>query len=160
TRSGEGGKGVGTGRRQAPPRRLRRQGAGGDRREGTRKGGRTARTGGNAAAASASAGNGSRGEMKTGDRPLGMRKRVLRSRFPVHEFLLLSPLDVFDLPATMDLLRAALAEDLGAGDVTTRLTIDPATRARAEIRAKETAVVAGLPLVRKIGAAFGGKLVV
>jgi len=63
---------------------------------------------------------------------------------------------VFDLPAVDDLVRAALAEDLGGGDVTTRLTVAPQTAARAEISAKQDLVVAGVPLVRKVCAAVGG----
>jgi nicotinate-nucleotide pyrophosphorylase (carboxylating) len=65
-------------------------------------------------------------------------------------------MDVFDLPAVDALVRTALAEDLGAGDLTTRLTVAPEKRARAEIAAKEAAVVAGLPLIRKVCAAVGG----
>src|SRR5262249_38210863 len=38
----------------------------------------------------------------------------------------------------------------------TRLTVPPGTRARARIAAKEEAVVAGLPLVRRICALAGG----
>jgi nicotinate-nucleotide pyrophosphorylase (carboxylating) len=53
-------------------------------------------------------------------------------------------------------VRTALAEDLGAGDLTSRLTIAADCRARAEIAAKETAVAAGIPLVRKVYAALGG----
>jgi len=40
-------------------------------------------------------------------------------------------MDVFDLPTITTLVGAALAEDLGAGDLTTRLTIAPDRRARA-----------------------------
>jgi nicotinate-nucleotide pyrophosphorylase (carboxylating) len=64
--------------------------------------------------------------------------------------------DVFDLPAVDAVVKAALAEDLGAGDLTTRLTVPPERRARAEISAKEAAVVAGIPLIRKVCAAAGG----
>ncbi|MFH1091228.1 MAG: carboxylating nicotinate-nucleotide diphosphorylase [Pseudomonadota bacterium] len=42
------------------------------------------------------------------------------------------------------IVRLALAEDLGHGDLTTRLTVDPQTRARAEIAAKQDLVTAGL----------------
>jgi nicotinate-nucleotide pyrophosphorylase (carboxylating) len=45
------------------------------------------------------------------------------------------------------LVRAALAEDIGGGDVTSRSLIPPALRARGTIVAKESAVVAGLPVV-------------
>lgn len=65
---------------------------------------------------------------------------------------------VFDLPSTDQLIRSALAEDWGYGDVTTQLTVPPATRGRAEIRAKEQAVIAGLPLVGKICAIADGAL--
>ena len=65
-------------------------------------------------------------------------------------------MDVFDLPTVTALVSAALAEDLGAGDLTTRLTVPPDRRARAEISAKESAVIAGVPLIRKICDAAGG----
>lgn len=61
-----------------------------------------------------------------------------------------------DLPTVDALLRTALTEDLGAGDITTRLTVAPETRARAQIAAKEEAVIAGLPLVRKLCDILGG----
>ncbi|HYD48514.1 MAG TPA: carboxylating nicotinate-nucleotide diphosphorylase [Terriglobales bacterium] len=57
---------------------------------------------------------------------------------------------VFDLPSTERLLRAAFDEDLGYGDVTTRLTVPAKARARAQITAKEQAVIAGVPLVRRV----------
>jgi nicotinate-nucleotide pyrophosphorylase (carboxylating) len=63
---------------------------------------------------------------------------------------------VFDLPTVDDLVRAALTEDLGAGDLTTRLTIAPDQRARAEISAQASAVIAGMPLIRKICDIAGG----
>jgi nicotinate-nucleotide pyrophosphorylase (carboxylating) len=43
-----------------------------------------------------------------------------------------------------DLVRRALAEDVGAADITTRSTIDPAQRARAVVLAKSRCVIAGL----------------
>jgi nicotinate-nucleotide pyrophosphorylase (carboxylating) len=63
---------------------------------------------------------------------------------------------IFDLPAVNALVQAALAEDLGAGDLTTRLTVPAGRRARADISAKENAVIAGVPLIRKVCAAAGG----
>lgn len=63
---------------------------------------------------------------------------------------------LFDLPAVESLVMIALAEDLGAGDLTTRLTIAPDKTARARIAAKESAVIAGVPLVRKVCQAAGG----
>jgi len=65
-------------------------------------------------------------------------------------------MDVFDLPDVDALVRRAIGEDLGAGDLTTRLTVPRDTRARAEIAAKEGAVIAGLPLLRTVCAAAGG----
>jgi len=65
-------------------------------------------------------------------------------------------MNIADLPAVDTLLRTALTEDLGAGDITTRLTVAADTRARAQIAAKDEAVVAGLPLVRKLCDILGG----
>lgn len=54
------------------------------------------------------------------------------------------------------LLKLALAEDIGSGDLTTRLTIPRGTRARARVVARQPLVVAGLalfaPLVEALGA--------
>lgn len=69
-------------------------------------------------------------------------------------------MDTYDLPAVQELLRNALAEDIGAGDITTRLTIAAKTQARAEIRAKQAAVIAGVPLIRKICAIAATDVVV
>jgi nicotinate-nucleotide pyrophosphorylase (carboxylating) len=57
---------------------------------------------------------------------------------------------VFDLPGVEALIQSALAEDLGRGDLTTRLTVDPGAQASGEIVAKQEGVVAGLPLVERI----------
>ena len=43
-----------------------------------------------------------------------------------------------------DLVRRALAEDIGPGDVTTRATVDQSVRARAVLLAKSRCVIAGL----------------
>ena len=43
-----------------------------------------------------------------------------------------------------DLVRRALAEDIGPGDVTTRATVDPSVEARAVLLAKSRCVLAGL----------------
>jgi nicotinate-nucleotide pyrophosphorylase (carboxylating) len=53
----------------------------------------------------------------------------------------IAPLAVEDY---QDTVRAALAEDVGRGDVTTAATIDPDQRARAVLVAKTRCVVAGL----------------
>lgn len=63
---------------------------------------------------------------------------------------------VFDLPDVIALVRRALAEDLGTGDLTTRLTVPSSARARGEIVAKEQMMIAGLPLIRKVCDACGG----
>lgn len=56
-----------------------------------------------------------------------------------------APVDpVFDV----ELVRRALAEDIGRGDVTTEATVPAGTRASARIVAREAGVVAGLPLAR------------
>jgi nicotinate-nucleotide pyrophosphorylase (carboxylating) len=65
-------------------------------------------------------------------------------------------MDVFDLPVVGALLTTALAEDLGAGDLTTQLTVPPGTHARGQIAAKQTAVIAGMPLIRRLCNAAGG----
>lgn len=65
-------------------------------------------------------------------------------------------MDVCDLPSVTALINTAFGEDLGAGDLTTRLTIPPDRRARAEISAKVSAVIAGIPLIRKVCEIAGG----
>lgn len=52
----------------------------------------------------------------------------------------------FDPLFDVSLVRRALAEDLGRGDVTTEATIPPGTSASGRIVAREAGVVAGLPL--------------
>lgn len=49
-----------------------------------------------------------------------------------------------------DLVRQALAEDVGAGDITAEALIDPGEQARAAMIAKEDLVAAGLPLAEMI----------
>lgn len=51
--------------------------------------------------------------------------------------------------AYRELVRRALAEDIGTGDITTAATVDPARRARAVVLAKSPAVIAGLDIVRE-----------
>jgi nicotinate-nucleotide pyrophosphorylase (carboxylating) len=65
-------------------------------------------------------------------------------------------MDIFDLIAVDTIVRNALVEDLGKGDLTTRLTVAKDIRARAQIAAKEPTIVAGLPLLHKVCAAVGG----
>lgn len=52
----------------------------------------------------------------------------------------------FDPIFDSDLIRRALAEDIGRGDVTTQATIAAGTRRSARIVAREAGVVAGLPM--------------
>jgi len=47
-------------------------------------------------------------------------------------------------------LRAFLAEDVGAGDVTTQATVPGSARARGELVAKSECVVSGLPVARRV----------
>ena len=53
----------------------------------------------------------------------------------------------FDHPSVRRLVRLALDEDIGRGDVTTQATIDAAAEATARIVAHEPVVVAGLPII-------------
>ena len=47
-----------------------------------------------------------------------------------------------------DLIKLALAEDVGPGDITTESIVDKGKKARAEIIVKEDGIVAGLPLAQ------------
>ena len=49
-----------------------------------------------------------------------------------------------------EIVRRALAEDLGAGDVTTAATVDPALRAHGEVVAKCECVIAGLAVAQEV----------
>ena len=64
---------------------------------------------------------------------------------------------VFDLPAVRALIDAALAEDVGRGDLTTELTVPPERRATAVILAKQDGVLAGGPLMDRVVAAVGAR---
>lgn len=46
-----------------------------------------------------------------------------------------------------DLVRQALAEDVGSGDATTAVSVEPDTRAAGRIESRDNGVVAGLPLL-------------
>ncbi|PYT14084.1 MAG: nicotinate-nucleotide diphosphorylase (carboxylating), partial [Acidobacteria bacterium] len=45
-------------------------------------------------------------------------------------------------------VRAALEEDLGPGDITSRLVLDPQTTARGIVVAREPITIAGLPVAK------------
>ena len=63
---------------------------------------------------------------------------------------------MIDLPDAAEIVRVALAEDLGpAGDVTTLATVDAAATGRARVVSREDGVVAGLPLAAQVYAAVG-----
>ena len=59
-----------------------------------------------------------------------------------------------------NIVRAALAEDVGAGDITTESAIPAGALAEAHIIAKEPCVVAGLPLVEAVFAELDRNLTV
>jgi nicotinate-nucleotide pyrophosphorylase (carboxylating) len=54
------------------------------------------------------------------------------------------------VPAVDRLIRMALEEDIGPGDVTTAATIAPGTPARAQLVAKEEFVLAGIDVARRV----------
>ncbi len=60
----------------------------------------------------------------------------------------------FDPLFDSDLIRRALAEDVGRGDVTTEATIPAGVQATARIVAREAGVIAGLPLAQRVFAAL------
>ena len=53
------------------------------------------------------------------------------------------------LPDSMEVIRRALNEDIGTGDVTTQLTIDADLRANADFIARQTGIIAGTEVVRQ-----------
>jgi nicotinate-nucleotide pyrophosphorylase (carboxylating) len=54
-----------------------------------------------------------------------------------------------DGPALDGLIRRALAEDIGPGDVTTAATVPPSAAGRGELIAKQPMIVAGLAIARR-----------
>jgi nicotinate-nucleotide pyrophosphorylase (carboxylating) len=61
-----------------------------------------------------------------------------------------APMDTVDLRLINDTLLAALREDIGSGDVTSRATIPDDARAGARYTTKQELVVAGLDVVQEI----------
>lgn len=59
-------------------------------------------------------------------------------------------------PEVEELVRMALVEDIGAGDVTTRATVPPTRQALGEYRAKEELTLAGIELLPLIYGLHGG----
>lgn len=54
------------------------------------------------------------------------------------------------LPDILDVVRQALAEDIGTGDMTTLFTVPADTTARGALVAKQAGVVAGLPVAAQV----------
>jgi len=59
----------------------------------------------------------------------------------------------------LDIVRRALAEDVGTGDVTTRSTVPDSVRGHGILLAKSPLVVAGLDVARAVFTAVGGDVV-
>jgi len=59
-------------------------------------------------------------------------------------------MESIDLTLIRDSLLSALREDVGTGDITSRSTIPASARARAQYRAKQPLVVAGIPVLQEI----------
>jgi len=73
---------------------------------------------------------------------------VRRSGLPLFTF-------IFEVPGAgmheiQRLVREALREDIGLGDLTTMATIEPGTTARAELVAKEDFILAGIDVAREV----------
>src|SRR5919202_3690566 len=67
------------------------------------------------------------------------------------------PIAAPSFPASADvqaIVRLALAEDIGRGDLTTEATVPPDARAQADILQKAAGVVCGLPVVEAVFAAL------
>ena len=63
-----------------------------------------------------------------------------------------------DLKTLDDLIRRALAEDVGPGDVTTAALIDPKLRGGARLVAREGGILAGMPVIRRLLRTFDTRL--
>ena len=59
-------------------------------------------------------------------------------------------MDSIDLTLLRDTLLAALREDVGTGDITSRSTIPSAARARARFTTKQALIVAGMPIAQEV----------
>ncbi len=63
-------------------------------------------------------------------------------------------------PAPLDLIAMALAEDIGSGDKTTELLIDPQQPGRAVIIARQDLVCCGLDVVEHVVARINAEVLV
>lgn len=61
-------------------------------------------------------------------------------------------------PALDDLVCRSLEEDVGPGDASTAVTVDPDRRGRAVIRARQPGVVAGLPILDALFGKFDSRV--
>lgn len=59
-------------------------------------------------------------------------------------------------PMLERIIRWAIEEDLGAGDVTTDAIVEPSARGKAVLIAKEDLILAGMPVFKKVFLAFDG----
>ncbi|NQT86166.1 carboxylating nicotinate-nucleotide diphosphorylase [bacterium] len=57
---------------------------------------------------------------------------------------------ILEWPEVASLLDAALAEDIGSGDLTSQALMPPGTQAHGAFRAKEAGTLAGLPLIAAV----------
>ena len=57
---------------------------------------------------------------------------------------------MLNLVAVRKIVTRALAEDIGAGDITTALTVPPSSTSRAQIVARESGVIAGMPVAEMV----------
>ena len=67
-------------------------------------------------------------------------------------------MDILVTPQVEQLIRSALEEDIGLGDITTLSTVTPEARGKGLFRAKRDAVVAGLVLIEKIFAVLDSRV--
>ncbi len=56
----------------------------------------------------------------------------------------------FDIDKVRQIVKFALKEDLGQGDLTANLLVSPDAKVRAVIIAKESGVIAGIPVVEEV----------
>jgi nicotinate-nucleotide pyrophosphorylase (carboxylating) len=56
----------------------------------------------------------------------------------------------FAMPDCTEIVRRALMEDIGTGDITTQLTIPEEARAKAQMLVKQEGLVAGLPVAEEV----------
>jgi nicotinate-nucleotide pyrophosphorylase (carboxylating) len=74
-----------------------------------------------------------------------------------HSYFLSEHTPLLD-PQKLDIiLRGALVEDIGKGDITTQLTIPESKKASAEILVKENCVICGLPVAERVLAIVDAK---